>query len=125
MSNEGKKTEAFTNKEYKQHVLEIWKVIISGVAILSTLGVAIFATKSITTNIHNQIASQTLIAQQKMEAIQQLISIQQQIVTQSQIANQEIVTLQPRDGDVIIKDDDSYKLVQLIKLEDITVSTSL
>ncbi|PKL01239.1 MAG: hypothetical protein CVV56_01180 [Tenericutes bacterium HGW-Tenericutes-1] len=33
--------------------------------------------------------------------------------------NQEIVTLQPRDGDVIIQEGDSYKLLQLIKIEDI------
>ncbi|HHX70279.1 MAG TPA: hypothetical protein GX708_19785 [Gallicola sp.] len=33
--------------------------------------------------------------------------------------NQEVVTLQPREGDVIIQEDGSYKLLQLIKLEDI------
>lgn len=33
--------------------------------------------------------------------------------------SQEVVTLQPRDGDVIIQEDGSYKLLQLIKIEDI------
>lgn len=33
--------------------------------------------------------------------------------------NQEVVTLQPREGDVIIQEDGSYKLLQLIKIEDI------
>lgn len=33
--------------------------------------------------------------------------------------NQEVVTLQPRDGDVIIQEDGNYKLLQLIKIDDI------
>src|SRR5690554_4694602 len=33
--------------------------------------------------------------------------------------NQEVVTLQPRDGDVIIQEFGSYKLLQLSKIEDI------
>lgn len=39
--------------------------------------------------------------------------------------NQEIVTLQPRDGDVIIQEDGSYKLLQLIKIEDIEFTAIL
>lgn len=39
--------------------------------------------------------------------------------------NQEIVTLQPREGDVIIQENGNYKLLQLIKIEDIEYSTEL
>ena len=39
--------------------------------------------------------------------------------------NQEVVTLQPRDGDVIIQEDGSYKLLQLIKIEDIEFTPEL
>ncbi len=37
----------------------------------------------------------------------------------NQETHQEVVTLQPRDGDVIIHEDGNYKLLQLIKIEDI------
>lgn len=39
--------------------------------------------------------------------------------------NQEVVTLQPRDGDVIIQEGGSYRLLQLIKLEDIEFTSVL
>ena len=96
-----------TNKEDKPLWIEIAKLVFRFLTILATVCIGFFATTSIT------------------NTIQQQIALQEQIVAQEQIANQEIVTLQPRDGDVIIRDEDSYKLVQLIKSEDITVSDSI
>lgn len=62
-------------------------------------------------------------------AVKQIINNQKQIQKQNQEMSQkqEIVTLQPRDGDVIIwdKETSSYKLVQLIKIEDIEFTTIL
>ena len=96
-----------SNKQEKPLWIEIARLVLSLLTIVATVLVGFFATTSITSTIQQQIA------------------LQEQIVAQEQIANQEIVTLQPRDGDVIIRDEDSYKLVQLIKSEDITVSDSI
>ena len=39
--------------------------------------------------------------------------------------NQEVITLEPRDGDVIIKDGNRYKLIQLIQESDISMSQEI
>ncbi|MCF7926322.1 MAG: hypothetical protein K9L74_01930 [Candidatus Izimaplasma sp.] len=111
--------------EKKPVWIEIAKLIMSFLTIVATVVIAYTATTSITETIQSQTVTQTAIAEQYQLVLQQQIALQSQIVEQQQIANQEIVTLQPRDGDVIIRDEDSYKLVQLIKIEDIIVSSEI
>lgn len=111
--------------EKKPIWIEITKLVLSFVTICATVVIAYTATTSITETIQTQTVTQETISEQYQKVMLQQISLQSQLVEQQQIATQEIVTLQPRDGDVIIRDEDSYKLVQLIKTEDITVSTEI
>ncbi len=54
-----------------------------------------------------------------------VVSIIASLATDKIFQNQEVITLEPRDGDVIIKDGNRYKLIQLIQIDDISMSQEM